>query len=106
MINSRQFVSALLLALVAAPNLAHGQGSPVGQEFQVNSYTTGDQDWARVGMAEDGEFVVVWHDYGQPEYQTPSLGIQAQRYAPDGNPLGGQFQVNAFTTSGHRSSPV
>src|SRR5580765_4437576 len=35
-------------------------GTPLGAEFQVNSYTTGDQRYPRVAMDTAGDFVVVW----------------------------------------------
>jgi hypothetical protein len=36
-------------------------GAPQGGEFQVNSYTTFEQERAGVAMDADGDFVVVWH---------------------------------------------
>src|SRR6185503_8152787 len=40
-----------------------GAGLPVGAEFQVNSYTTGDQGQASVAPIGSGNFVVVWQSY-------------------------------------------
>ncbi len=40
-------------------------GSPVGAEFQVNTYTTGYQYRAAVATNADGDFVVVWTSLGQ-----------------------------------------
>jgi len=71
-------------------------GALSGPEFQVNSYTTGDQIWSSVAAASSGDFVVVW----QSEGQDGSLGgIYGQRYAASGVPLGPEFRVNTFTTS-------
>ncbi|KAB2966653.1 MAG: hypothetical protein F9K18_05290 [Thermoanaerobaculia bacterium] len=79
----------------------HGQrfdalGTPLGGEFQVNSYTTGDQDYPGVASDALGNFVVVWRSAGS--YSDPTFSIQAQRYDHDGVPLGAQFQVNSYTT--------
>ncbi len=60
-------------------------GNRVGGEFQVNVYTTGDQDLARVAMTPDGRFVAVWRSVGQ---DGSGYGIFAQRFTPDGTPLG------------------
>jgi len=39
--------------------------SPVGDEFQVNTYVVGDQRYPAVVIKEDGEFVTVWQSDGQ-----------------------------------------
>ncbi|MEE9371314.1 MAG: hypothetical protein V3W45_07595 [Sedimentisphaerales bacterium] len=39
--------------------------SPVGDEFQVNTYVVGDQKYPDVAIKEDGEFVTVWQSDGQ-----------------------------------------
>ena len=36
----------------------------VGEEFQVNTYTTGAQRWTSAGMGSDGRFVVAWMSQG------------------------------------------
>ncbi|MDJ0763656.1 MAG: DUF4215 domain-containing protein [Myxococcota bacterium] len=62
-----------------------GDGSPVGDEFQVNTYTTGSQDLPTIAMSPEGRFVIAWSSY---EQDGNSDGIFAQRYDADGNPLG------------------
>jgi len=76
-------------------------GTPMGGEFQVNSYTTSDQTRPSVAADADGNFVVVWDSAGSYGTDTSSWSIQAQRYY-DGTPVGGQFQVNSYTRS-HQS---
>ena len=71
--------------------------SPVGAQFQVNSYTTSGQYRSAVAMDAAGNFVVVWDSYGSAGTDTLLDSIQAQRYAADGSPLGDQFQVNTYT---------
>jgi hypothetical protein len=70
-------------------------GSPLGAEFQVNSYTTAVQAAPAVAMDYAGRFVVVWASLGQ---DGSGYGIFGQRYASDGTPLGGEFRVNTYTT--------
>ena len=52
-------------------------GSPLGFEFQVNSYTPGEQDGPTVASSSDGDFVVVWRSYGQ---DGSAHGVFGQRY--------------------------
>ena len=56
-------------------------GSPQGAEFQVNSYTTSDQQYPSVAAAADGDFVVVWNSAGSSGTDTSGDSIQGQRYA-------------------------
>ena len=85
----------------------HGQryaadGSTQGTEFQVNGYTTNEQNYPAVAVAGDGDFVVVWGSYGSYGTDTTFLGnwsIQGQRYASNGSTQGAQFQVNSYTSS-------
>jgi hypothetical protein len=77
--------------------LFDASGSPLTPDFVVNTYTTGVQAKPGVAMGADGDFVVVWESYFQDG--TPS-SIFGQRYDAAGNPLGGEFQVNSYTTGG------
>jgi S-layer family protein len=66
----------------------------VGAEFQVNTYTTNNQDEAAVSMAADGRFVVVWEtDFDAPAFQD----IRGQRFNANGTPAGAEFQASANT---------
>ena len=64
-------------------------GVPQGDEFRVNSYTTGDQAYPSVASDASGNFVVVWHSYGQ---DGSGYGIFGQRYDSAGVAQGGEFQ--------------
>ncbi|GAB5522099.1 MAG: hypothetical protein RhofKO_43500 [Rhodothermales bacterium] len=66
-------------------------------EFQVNTYTNGDQGEPAVAIDDDGSFVVVWHSGGSSGTDTDHRSIQAQRYNADGTVNGGEFQVNTET---------
>jgi hypothetical protein len=70
-------------------------GAPVGPEFRVNTFTTGDQYHASVArLNAAGDFVVVWSSAGQDGSGT---GLFGQRYSSAGAPLGTEFQVNTYT---------
>jgi hypothetical protein len=71
----------------------------VGSEFVVNSYTTSSQGSPAVACEADGDFAVVWSSNGSAGSDTDSNSIQGQRFAADGTPIGGQFQINTHTTS-------
>jgi hypothetical protein len=79
------------------------QGSPLGAEFRVNTYTPGLQAHSRVTALPDGGFVVVWQSDGQ---DGSALGIYGQRFDSQGNPVGGEFQVNTATPDNQSGSHV
>jgi S-layer family protein len=70
-------------------------GGGLGNEFLVNTFTTGVQRDPRVGRAADGRFVVSWVS---PGIDGSSYGIAARRFDASGNAVGGEFVVNAYTT--------
>jgi hypothetical protein len=73
----------------------HNAGNPRGQEFQVNSYTTGIQGYASVASTGGGDFVVSWTSL----YQDGDLaGVFAQEFNSNVTPKGSEFQVNTYTT--------
>ncbi|HEY8153167.1 MAG TPA: hypothetical protein VII72_03470 [Myxococcota bacterium] len=55
-------------------------GSAQGAQFQVNSYTTGFQEYPSVASDADGDFVVAWQSDGSSGTDTGSYSIQGQRY--------------------------
>lgn len=77
-------------------------GGMIGGEFSLNTYTTGFQWNARVGMAPSGGFVVTWASDGQDgSYE----GVIARLFDSSGSPVGGEFQVNTYTF-GPQAYPV
>lgn len=72
-----------------------------GDPFQVNTYTTGSQRSPAVAAAPTGSFVVLWHSQ-DAELDSSSDSVQAQLYDGTGAPVGGQFQVNSYTTGTQR----
>ena len=71
-------------------------GTPLGPEFRINTYTTSAQNTPRIAADSAGNFVVVWTSQGQ---DGPDLGIFGQRFASSGAPLGPEFRVNTYTTA-------
>jgi hypothetical protein len=74
-------------------------GSKQGAEFQINTYTTGDQSIPWVARNPDGNFVVAWTSQGSPGTDTSGYSVQGQRYDSNGSIQGAQFQVNSYTTN-------
>ena len=73
-------------------------GSVVGSELEVNSYTTNDQRFPAVAMTLSGSFVVVWAGRGSPGNDDDYNSIQGRRFDSDGIAIAGDFQVNTYTT--------
>ena len=69
-------------------------GSAAGGEFQVNTFTVGNQGVPSVTALVDGGFVVTWSSYGQ---DGGNWGVYGQRYAADGSVVGGEFSINQIT---------
>ncbi len=76
-------------------------GVAVGGEFIVNTYTTGEQIYAAVGMTPAGTFVVAW----QSPQDGNGYGIVARRFDAGGSPLGAEFIVNS-TITGNQIQPA
>ena len=55
-------------------------GSPVGSQFQVNTYTTSSQAVPSVAAEAEGDFVVAWQSGGSSGGDTSSWSIQGQRF--------------------------
>jgi subtilisin-like proprotein convertase family protein len=72
-------------------------GVPQGDEFRVNTFTTGDQFAGAVAADADGDFVVTWSSL-----RDPAGDVYAQRFSAAGLPQGGEFRVNT-TASGKQT---
>jgi len=71
-------------------------GNPLGAPSAVNTYTADDQANPAVAALAAGGFVVAWESLGQ---DGDFFGIFARRYDSAGAPVGGEFQVNTYTTN-------
>ncbi len=79
--------------MLLSANTLLGQPVPVGSEFLVNTYLTGNQGKSTIAMDADGDFVVAWQTNGQESGQ----GIYARRYNNAGVAQGGEFHANTCT---------
>jgi hypothetical protein len=70
-------------------------GGRVGEEFQINTTTHGNQGEPAVAMGVDGRFIVVWHGPASPE--DANEDIFARRFGANGAAVGDEFRVNSFT---------
>jgi hypothetical protein len=79
-------------------------GATAGNEFRVNTTTSGDQSDAAVGINRfTSEFVVTWTSAGQ---DGSGKGIYAQRFNASGVAQGTEFRVNTTTTGDQYDSSV
>lgn len=99
LVRATLLVSVALLA-VSPPALAQ-IGAPLGTEFVVNSYTTGDQILPSLAADAAGAFVVVWQSGGQ---DGAGWGIFGQRHDAAGGATSAEFRVNT-ETAGHQAYP-
>lgn len=70
-------------------------GTPVGSQFQINTYTTSEQ--ARPLVASDGvgDFIVVWNSLWGPDGPS-NRRIEGQRISAEGIAIGGELQLSTF----------
>lgn len=69
-------------------------GVPVGDELQVNTWTTDDQESPSVAAWPDGRFVVVWNDQ---DFSGSHIGLHGRLFGSDGTPVSGEFEVASGT---------
>jgi len=67
----------------------------LGEEFQVNTTSSGNQTEPAVAMDAAAGFVVTWHGPGFVEEDEDD--IFARRFDPNGLPVGEEFRVNSYT---------
>jgi hypothetical protein len=71
-------------------------GNTIGDEFQVNTYTSNAQTHPSITSLANNGFVVTWQSYGQ---DTDEWGVYGQIFDKDGNKNTAEFQVNNYTSS-------
>ena len=74
-------------------------GLPLGDQFQVNTYTTQFQYRPAVAGAANGDFLVVWMSYDTSGSLVGST-VQGQRYASNGSAQGSEFRVSTYDAPG------
>lgn len=78
-------------------------GSAVGAEFLVNTYSTSHQAFPSITGLVDGGYVVTWVSLGQ---DGSSFGIYGQRYGSNGNATGTEFRINTYTSNNQNAANV
>lgn len=72
-------------------------GNALGGEFQVNTTTAGNQDYASVAIDNNtGNFVITWSSYNQDALG--GWGIYSRSYNADGSPSSDETCVNSTVT--------
>jgi hypothetical protein len=79
------------------------RGTALGDEFPINSFTTGDQIAPTAATDQGGNFVVVWESAGQ---DGDGAGVFGRRFDNAGVPLGADFRINSFTTNDQKTPAV
>jgi len=74
-------------------------GQALGQEFLVNTTTTGNQVQPAVAFEDSGGFLVTWTG---PD--GAGTGVFGRRYSSSGSPTGQEFRINTTTTSNQGNS--
>jgi large repetitive protein len=59
----------------------------------------GAQRYPSVAADSAGNFVVVWQSLGSSGTDSDDASIHGRRFAANGVPLGGEAQINSYTTS-------
>ncbi len=76
--------------------------SPVGNEFQINQITTGNQTEPSVAAKNSDEFIAAWQGYVSEE---DGFDIFAQRMDTNGLPIGSELHVNNKINSNDQTCP-
>jgi hypothetical protein len=76
-------------------------GSPLGNETQVNVTTLDRQGEPDIATLPSGGFVVTW-----ASNDGDNLGVFARRYDANGQPVSGEFQVSTSTTAAQSAPAV
>ena len=94
-----RYAIVLMVAVMFLSSNGHGQ-TPVllGEQFQVNTSTTDDQNKPFVASDSLGRFMVVWIDRDDDE-------VFGQRFDSDGSPAGGEFVISSSSFI-FRKNPV
>jgi hypothetical protein len=85
--------------------LYDANGTPLGEQFLVNTTTAYAQQYPQAAMNDDGRFVIVWDCRIDPNSDS-ERDIYGQRFDSQGQPIGEEFQVNSYFADDQRSPAV
>ncbi len=74
------------------------------EEFQVNTITGYDQDFASVTALPNGDFAIAWQTFDSAPQG--NWDISAQRFDDEGNKLGSEFRVNTTYAARAQKNPA
>ena len=77
-------------------------GTPLTDEFQVNTYWMNWQAYPDIATFPNGDFIIVWQSW---EQDGDNYGIYGQRFTLDCTPIGEEFQINTITEGCQGFSP-
>ena len=81
-------------------------GQVLGIDQQVNTYTTDSQKFPSLGVAPEGNFLVVWESWGSTGNDSSSTSIQGRYFDSAGKPVADEFQINTATHQRQGSASV
>jgi hypothetical protein len=85
--------------------LYDANGTPLGEQFLVNTTTAYAQQYPQAAMSDDGQFVIVWDCRIDPNSDS-EREIYGQRFDSRGQPAGDEFQVNSYFADDQRYPAV
>ena len=84
--------------------ILQSDGTKIGNEFQVNKYTSGNQTLGRVLGLETGNFLVVWES--QSGQDGSSSGIFEQFLNSAGEKIEDEFQINSYSNGDQKFASI
>ncbi|MEM1178679.1 MAG: SdrD B-like domain-containing protein [Acidobacteriota bacterium] len=81
-------------------------GSPLGDDFKVDTSVNGYQRDPAVSIDGDGDFIVVWTGPDDDGGAPPGTSIQGQLFDSTGGRLGDQFTANSLGAQDQRTAAV
>ncbi|MBU0488124.1 hypothetical protein KKB18_09590 [bacterium] len=74
-------------------------GSPVGCQFQVNTFTNSNQRNPSVALDGSANFIITWESNANNDTDSSGYGIFAQLFYSNGGKNGSEFQVNTVESN-------
>ncbi len=79
------------------------EGTFTTGDLRLNAATGNQRANPAIALLPDGNLVVLWSGFGQ---DGSMQGVFGQRLAPNGDKLGGEFQINQFSSFNQRNPAV
>ena len=79
-------------------------GTPIGDQFIVNSTIEKAQQNPQIAINNSDQFVIVWDSEGDPNVNEKD--ILGQRFDKDGNRIGDEFRLNSYSDSDQKCPAV